>query len=215
MSIPHKEIVTCPKCGHRFETTLWETVNCEIDADLPQKLISGEFFSRVCPGCGNTFHVEHPLLYNDLDHDTFIQVVQSEKEYRSALEQGDFITSMIANYRVVLSTAALSEKVTALENGLDDRVIELCRYMCLSSLVCSRPDFAYQGSLYQRAEGKDKFIFFDESGESVVSTPGPELYQVINERIHDALEEFAAHEYVIDLYWAKDFLEQHMDLLDS
>ena len=108
MSIPHDEIVTCPKCGHRFETTLWETVNCEIDADLPQKLISGEFFSRVCPGCGNTFHVEHPLLYNDLDHDTFIQVVQSEKEYRSALEQGDFITSMIANYRVVLSTAALS-----------------------------------------------------------------------------------------------------------
>jgi len=215
MSIPRDEIVTCPICGRRFETTLWETVNCEIDADLPQKLISGEFFSRVCPGCRETIHIEHPLLYNDLNHDTFVQVAQSEEDYRSALEQGDYITSMIPNFRVVRSTAALSEKVTALENGLDDRVIELCRYMCLSSLMCSQTDFVYQDSFYQRVDGKDEFIFYDESGKSVVSTPGPELYRVICERMHDALELSASHEYEVDLYWAIGFMEQHMDLLDA
>ena len=71
----------------------------------------------------------YPLLYNDLNHETFVYLVTTEEDYREALKLNDRLSDLIPHFRIVRSAAVLSEKVTALENDLDDRVIELCRYV--------------------------------------------------------------------------------------
>lgn len=215
MSIPRKATVTCPRCGHAFEQTFWESINCEIDRDLPAKLISGEFFSVTCPRCGESARVEYTLLYNDLNHGTFVYLVTTEEDYREALRLNDRLPALIPHFRIVRSAAALSEKVTALENGLDDRVIELCRYICLSKVLFSRRDFIYQDSFYHRANGQDEFIFYGDSCKTSIASPPPAFYEAIHSRFHDVLENEVADEPEIDLLWAKDYIEQHMDLLED
>ena len=123
------------------------------------------------------------------------------------------ILSMIPTFRIVRSATALSEKVTALENGLDDRVVELCRYICLSKVLWSRQDFIYEAFFYHRVNGQDEFIFYGDSGKTSIASPPPIFYETIYNRFHDILEKEASDEPVIDIFWAKDFIEQHMDLL--
>ncbi len=215
MSIPRKATVTCPSCGHAFKATFWESINCEIDRNLPAKLISGEFFSVTCPKCKESSRVEYTLLYNDLNHETFVYLVTTEEDYREALKLNDRLSDLIPHFRIVRSAAALSEKVTALENGLDDRVIELCRYICLSKVLFSRRDFVYEDSFYQRVDGQDEFIFYGEAGMTSIASLPPTFYEAIYNRFHDLLEQDASDEPEIDFFWAMDFIEQHIDLIEG
>ena len=43
--------ITCPKCQHPQDFTIWNSVNVDLDSSLKDRLLSGEL-SRFMYGCG-------------------------------------------------------------------------------------------------------------------------------------------------------------------
>lgn len=135
MSIPIKTQLQCPKCKEVFSTTIWGSVNTDYAPDLPQKLITGEFFSCACPKCQAKINLAYPMLYNDMKHGFFIQLSPDEKTYSEALEYFKTQKHSLLRYRLVRDTQSLGEKVSIIENGRDDKLIELCKWFYWAQLT--------------------------------------------------------------------------------
>ncbi|MCX5784818.1 MAG: CpXC domain-containing protein [Elusimicrobia bacterium] len=57
--------IECPHCGERFDADFWTVVRGDIDAEVKDLIISGEFDLLACPKCATVFSHEEPFLYLD------------------------------------------------------------------------------------------------------------------------------------------------------
>ena len=57
--------------------------------------------------------------------------------------------------RIVNDTVALREKVACLENGRDDRIIELLKYVLEYDFAQKRPEEHVRRSFYSSSNGKE------------------------------------------------------------
>ena len=136
MSIPKKMMIDCPQCRTTFSQIVWESANTDLSPELPLKIISGDFFAFTCPTCGFHGHLIYRMLYHDLKHCTMIWLVPRSngqndtiKEIRKTPEFPGYIT------RIVGDIGELGEKVSALEAGRDDRVIETYKLLITSQIM--------------------------------------------------------------------------------
>lgn len=161
MSIPSKGTATCPKCHGMFSQTIWESVNTDLSPDLPEKVISGEFFTFRCPHCGHTFCAEYTILYHDMKHRAMVWLVtpgnHREDEIRNvATIPGD-------TTRLVRSGLELAEKVSSLEAGRDDRVIELYKLLISPMVADALPQMKNPKVYYTYLDGTEYFEVVDEA----------------------------------------------------
>ena len=77
MSMPRTEKAVCPKCGREFEYTMWQSINTQMKFAIPD-IISGKLFEAVCSGCGETYTMDYPILFNDMLHKVMIHYVAEE-----------------------------------------------------------------------------------------------------------------------------------------
>lgn len=137
----------CPKCGNVFEFEVHESVNVDIDPDMKAKVLSAEIFLPQCPKCGERELVLYPMLYHDMTHKFMIQFTSpdgiDEFEYMVVpKETGDkqrdellgLIRDMNKGYirRATSDLMELFDKIEILENGFDDRIVEVIRYEIIS-----------------------------------------------------------------------------------
>lgn len=80
MSIPKRMTISCPKCGARFDATVFQSLNTDYDKNVIDSVISGERFDAKCPQCGFVAHLEYDVLYHDMKHDAMIWVVNPNQE---------------------------------------------------------------------------------------------------------------------------------------
>jgi len=165
MSLPRKEKIACPKCGQNFEVTIWNTVGTDLAEDVAELIITGKFFVETCPHCGYHLTLNYPLLYNDLKHESMVWIVPREEgrekkiaEIREGLLVPGYTTRMVAGID------QLREKVSALETGRDDRVLELLKWALVQNLQKQMPDFKLREVLYLCLEGKEAFHFYSTEG---------------------------------------------------
>lgn len=108
-------------------------------------------------------------LYHDLKHSAMIWLVPEgcrQREYIS--EYIEEIRSVFAipteTTRIVYGTQQLAEKVSALEAGRDDRVIELCKLFLIESLIGYPHRFELPQVYYNCPHGDEYFILVDHLG---------------------------------------------------
>lgn len=125
MSQPTVQTAPCPGCGKELEFTLWQSINTNTE-NAREDIISGKLFDVVCPECGYKARIQYPILFNDLEHNTWIWFYPEDRAeeamplIRSAQEKGVLC-------RLVYSQEALSEKAAIFKLGLDDRIVELMK----------------------------------------------------------------------------------------
>lgn len=164
MSISREEMITCPQCQTTVAHTVWESVNTDLSPELPNKIISGDFFAFECPDCGFRGHIGYKMLYHDLRHCAMIWLVpQGEdrsaaiKEIQEAPEIPGYVT------RIVGSISELGEKVSALEAGRDDRVIEMYKLLVMPQIMRAMPNQNQVRILYTYDGRQECFKVINES----------------------------------------------------
>ncbi len=217
MSQPRKVEAACGSCGERFETTIWDSVNTEY-AGLPGLLMSGGFFNVRCPKCGASSYIEYPMLYNDMKHGAFIQLAPDEDSRKGAETSFSMLCSVfgIGTARIVGSARELAEKVTCLEYGRDDRIVEFCKASCRGFLEQQRPDFLTESGFYFHDGEKECIAFHDRKGETLSCLFPAELYDRLAPLLREALEEDDKQKhYVVDGQWLEGFLTENRELFEG
>lgn len=210
MSIPRKVTLSCPGCGMRFETTIFESLNTEFAPDVAETVVNGERFSAKCPSCGFVARLEYDLLYHDMRHDAMIWVIHKQGEdYQKRLEEIMASPWPLSYHtlRFVSSMGELREKAACLETGKDDRVVELCKLLLENELHKQHPEFSIQRVFYTCLQGKPSVIFYDGAGRKLTCPLDEHVYAGMSQRFERVRSQTAPSWQIIDHAWAIVALE--------
>lgn len=117
---------TCPHCGAKTSIDYIPSINVQTEPELKEKVLSGELFTWTCPSCGGKALLKAPLLYHDPKERLMLLLTDLDLKSEE-LPQG-------YSGRLVGSAGELIEKVKIADAGLDDIVIEMCKYVTLSEM---------------------------------------------------------------------------------
>lgn len=211
MSMPRKVRVSCPGCKTSLDVTVWDSVNTDLSSELPQKIISGEFFEHICSNCGAVFRVEYPTLYHDMKHGAMIWIVHQDEKYesnvRSVRESADQFPGYLT--RIVHNVPELQEKVCIIEAGRDDRIIEFIKLLFAGQLAEECPDFCVYRVFYRLADQREFIEFYDPEGNCRHCALEEDTYQSVAHLLNPTLAKEPVPPYaVVDRRWAVDLMEK-------
>ena len=121
------EKITCPSCHHDGDFEVWDSINTVLDPEMKEKVLNQSIFLYTCPNCGETFRLNYPILYHQMEDLVMIYLVSEsevEKTYEIFYEKNalaDFHTEKYL-YRIVTSANQLVEKIQK-ENWFDFDVV--------------------------------------------------------------------------------------------
>lgn len=211
MSMPRKVSVSCPRCKASLDATVWDSVNTDISSDLPQKIISGEFFEHTCSNCGFVFQIEYPTLYHDMKHGVMIWIVHQDEKYESNVKNVRESVKLFPGYltRIVHNVPELREKVCIIEAGRDDRVIEFIKLLFAGQLDEECPDFCIDRVFYRLAGQQEYVEFYDSEGNSKHCVLDEDTYQKFANLLKPTLAEEPIPRFaVVDYRWAANLMDK-------
>ena len=141
----HMKKVTCPSCHYEGNFELWDSINTALDPEMKEKVLNQSIFLYTCPNCGETFRLNYPTLYHQMEDLIMIYLVlesEVEKTCEIFCEKNalaDFHTEKYLN-RVVTSPNQLVEKIQIFDAGKDDRIMELVKLLATDSILKNDPD---------------------------------------------------------------------------
>lgn len=127
----------CRFCGKTHPVEIRSSVNVSETPDLKAKVKDGSLFIWECPYCGAHNLINAPMLYHDPSERLMIWLcgtaAQDGDAQRTltALEEMFRTDETLKDYtaRLVDSIGDLIEKVGVFDAGLDDVVMEMCKYV--------------------------------------------------------------------------------------
>ncbi|MCR5244573.1 MAG: CpXC domain-containing protein [Bacteroidales bacterium] len=131
----------CTSCGNSTEVETFGRINVADDPALKERVKDGSLFLWECPHCGARNLALYPSLYHDPDQKLMVwllpagamagdQVAAVEASLSSQLGELEGYT-----LRRVPDIGSLIEKVNIADCGLDDMVIEMCKYVTRMELA--------------------------------------------------------------------------------
>lgn len=192
-----KVTIQCTKCGQPFAAEVPQSVNAASQPELKEAVRSGALFTRACPVCGTVNLLKFPFLYYDTDAHLMI-VLSGTPLSADGLPEG-YIG------RLVGSVGELIEKVKIFDAGLDDIVIEMCKFVTARELNKDVP-LKFAGM-----DGADNEMTFTypEQGEMQMVAVGFNVYEDcagILQR-NPPIRESATGLAVIDQAWLARFFQ--------
>lgn len=136
----------CPTCGTSFSVQRYDLINVKENPELKASVINGEIFLQECPRCGRRHLWGGPLVY--LDPDEMILLMLSDKPLSMA-DTGGYTA------RLVSRAGDLVEKVKIFDAGLDDKAVEMCKYV--TKQEAGKPSMDLK---FLRLDGADNEIIF-------------------------------------------------------
>ena len=162
MSIKSESIATCSRCGNRTGLTIYKSINTSDDPSIKEKVKDGSLFLWKCPSCGQANLAKYDTLYHDPEKKLMVWLLTDENIQETQMHSILLHTKAIGNYtlRRVTDTGSLMEKVLIFDAGLDDIVIEMCKFVTRMELISKAGD-------KDRAEkiSRAAFHFYSLTGE--------------------------------------------------
>ena len=113
--------------------------------------------------------------------------------------------------RIVLSQNALREKLFLFDRGLDDRVVEILKYLYIRLLEKKHPELSGATGYFSESDsGKWQVDLFGEKGYLASVELGQDQYRSLEEDLREKLPEFRRGVFVVDAAWAENFISEHM-----
>ena len=200
--------MTCPSCGHIFR----EEFNTAVFSDTVEReaILKNDFGEVVCPHCNHKFILNYRFVYTDDERKYMIindpKFVDSSSRLAlvSSFKLLDAVRKNEAKkFRRVMTADIkdLIEKILIFEAGLDDKVVEIMKYILLESddLAIDHDDvkdFTY--------DGFDSFIIKTKTGDVMNLPFVREVYDRIDESYSKYFDEKVD---LVDKAWAYNFLK--------
>ena len=121
--MPHPHPMSCEKCGHRQQFTLWQSLNATLNPEEKKSLLKGTLLRFTCEKCGHSAGLVYPMLYHDMPKQLMIWLWPAEGDP----ESGELHPTPLMNdyqLRIVPSPNRLMEKILIFDHDPDDRLIE-------------------------------------------------------------------------------------------
>ena len=129
--------VKCNHCGAIHKVDVYSSINLSQDPELKDNLRNGSIFVWECPHCGQSNLVKYPLLYHDPENKVMIWLLPegsvSEQQISALSSQLEGLDGYVL--RRVEEVGDFIEKIGIFDAGLDDRVIEMCKYVTKMELA--------------------------------------------------------------------------------
>jgi hypothetical protein len=131
MSIINEALAPCSKCGQQHKVIVYRSINTTDNPELKAKVMDGSLFLWECPHCGQVNLAKYETLYHDPAGKVMFWLIPSGEISESQMQAITMHTKAMGGYtlRRVNDMGTLMEKVLAAEAGLDDVVLEMCKYV--------------------------------------------------------------------------------------
>lgn len=215
MSYSHMEKVTCPKCGHEQEIRICNSINSSMDIEDRDRLLRNQLFTMQCETCQETTPLLYDCLYHDMENKVMlwlkpqVNVAELENMNHTLRQMQPQEEERDYRYRIVRTVNELKEKITIVQENLDDRVIELLKVVYVYHAAEKIGDRVVSEILFDIIDDGYFFtIFFeDEKADPAVMMLDMEIYRQMKEKFQESLEQMPKEEFVeVAFDWAKDML---------
>lgn len=213
--------VCCPECKKESEFTVWDSINTSIDPDMEAKVRDRSAFLFHCPDCGGETYLDYSFLYHNMDKKLMIQYADTDEaaaEFIGALEESwstDIFSSLKDNdytIRVTRSRDRLLEKLLIFDKGLDDRLIEIYKFIVMLRYRQDRKECNDPVLFFYSDDSGKMAVFIYEDGEYICSSQfSDEVYNDLSLKYADKLPEFHKGVMLADENWAYNFLTGNVD----
>ena len=210
MSTPRRSKTTCFICGREYCVWFWDSINLEQHPSASEKLKSGEVFTRSCPFCGVRSKEPYPVACYDMSKGVLFQLRTAENPERFFHLEEQMDDGMRLCF--VYSIEDLAEKVLALQNGRDDRIVEMCKYWHIIKLAIRLPQFEVVRYYYDVEDGKEVIIGIDRNGCRETEGFPDKDYQLFDKAFGTLLPLDKGRHNIYDTEWADSFIHEHGDL---
>lgn len=168
MSMSGKATANCSRCGTASEVEVWSGINVGEHPELRSRVKDGSLFVWECPGCGTANLARYQTLYHDPESRTMVWLLPpgiiDEAQVEALGRQVGQSSDLPEGYtlRRVEEVGELVEKVNVLDAGLDDRAIEVCKYITKMEMMekGESKDLLDAPFKYCKADGADIDILF-------------------------------------------------------
>lgn len=216
MNFTDKQTYTCVNCGSAHEIETQASINIRENPELKEKVCNGSLFLWECPHCGTNNLSVFECIYHDPDNRLMIWLLPG-----SGIPDSDKIKSLVREIpdytlRKVNDAGSLIEKVKINEAGLDDMVIEMCKYVTIMEMTENghkfniNPEDGISSLKFYKLDGADNSIIFafPVDGEIKLISAGLNVYEDCR-RILSGRSEFQNFETFaeIDSKWLMSILK--------
>ena len=171
-------LVNCNKCQQATEVELRQSINVALDPDLKARVKDGSLFLWECPYCGQRNLVRYQTLYHDPDAKLMVWLLPGDQQPPQAVEEA---VKELEGYtlRRVKEVSDLIEKVNIHDAGLEDTVLEMCKWVTRRELAAKNPAAATAALRFLRTEGADNELVmaFPLDGQMQVVNVGFNVYE--------------------------------------
>lgn len=209
MSMERIETIICPKCGQENKIIVWDSLNGDLDPEAKEKLLNGTLFRFKCTKCGYESNVEYNLLYHDMKNNVMVYLVHPDvvdKTIQEMINLEKTLPVKMRGYkkRVVCDQNELREKAIIFDNGLDDRVVEIIKFIYLIKVQQQFPEKVIEAVYMMFSDEKMTLHFF--MGETKVIDIPKELYDGICKDFEEKLKEVGDSDFIVNINWVKKIL---------
>ena len=131
MSIINEALAPCTKCGQQHKITVYRSINIADNPELKAKVADGSLFLWECPHCGQVNLAKYETLYHDPVGKLMVWLIPAGEVSETQMQAITMHTKAMGGYtlRRVNDMGSLMEKVLIADAGLDDVVLEMCKYV--------------------------------------------------------------------------------------
>ena len=134
-------VVQCPHCGQKLEYNVSTVIDGSVDEYQKLEILNNKFFELNCGNCGRSMDMVYEFMFCDTEKNYMLYFVEE-----SRAEGANVAVQMTQKFmeeqggdpgtaRIVYELDDLIEKINIFDNGLDDRVVELMKYFCISHAI--------------------------------------------------------------------------------
>ena len=181
MSVRSQTTATCIHCGHSQAVDTFLSINVKEDPELKERVLDGSLFVWECASCGKAGLIGRECLYHDPDRRLMIwfqpEGAEDGRLSAAVAELGGY------TLRRVSDVGSLIEKVHIFDAGLEDTVMEMCKYVSRLELAESMkeqgPRILAAPFKFYRMEGADNelLLSFPLDGQMMVVRVGFHVYE--------------------------------------
>lgn len=141
MSQKRTHHISCPFCGKEQNVELYDSILVDEEPELRAALLANRVNRVDCQGCGKSFRIDKPLVYQDRESRVLIQydplvggrtLEEAEETFRAARAELEKLLPKdveAPEMHLTVEWTELVERIFSEEEGLDARLLEHIKYM--------------------------------------------------------------------------------------
>ena len=185
MSIINEALAPCSKCGQQHKVIVYRSINVSENPELKAKVRDGSLFLWECPHCGQMNLARYETLYHDPSMKLMVWLIPQGEISESQMQAITMHTKAMGGYmlRRANDMGSLMEKVLIRDAGLDDVVLEMCKYVTKLEMVQKIVDQdkkdVFMATQFHSYRNEDETVTFmyGQDGQMLGVNAGMNVYQ--------------------------------------